>query len=99
MSDVEEAEVIEVEEAKVEEAPEALEIAEEVVAEVVEEEAPAPQPEADTDSIAAKLQRIRAVVSKSRDVSDEDDFSEDEHAEIPCDRSTARRRTRPDPGR
>ncbi len=33
------------------------------------------------DSIAAKLQRIRAVVSKSAQEPEEDDFSEDEHAE------------------
>lgn len=33
------------------------------------------------DSIAAKLQRIRAVVSQADLASDDDDFSEDEHAE------------------
>ncbi len=37
--------------------------------------------EAEDDSIAAKLQRIRAVVSKSAQEPDEEDFSEDEHAE------------------
>lgn len=33
------------------------------------------------DSIAAKLQRIRAVVSNADHASDDDDFSEDQHAE------------------
>ena len=37
--------------------------------------------EPEDDSIAAKLQRIRAVVSKSAQEPEEDDFSEDEHAE------------------
>lgn len=34
-----------------------------------------------SDSIAAKLQRIRAVVAQHDDEEDEDDYSEDEHAE------------------
>ncbi|MBR9842011.1 MAG: hypothetical protein GYB25_02540 [Rhodobacteraceae bacterium] len=37
--------------------------------------------EAEDDSIAAKLQRIRAVVSKSAQEPEEEDFSEDEHAD------------------
>ncbi|MFT5785275.1 MAG: hypothetical protein ACI9KK_000621 [Ascidiaceihabitans sp.] len=37
--------------------------------------------EAHVDSIAAKLQRIRAVVSNADQASDEEDFSEDQHAE------------------
>ena len=37
--------------------------------------------EAHDDSIAAKLQRIRAVVSNADQASDEEDFSEDQHAE------------------
>ena len=37
--------------------------------------------EPEEDSIAAKLQRIRAVVSKSAHEPEDDDFSEDEHAE------------------
>ncbi|MEQ3708637.1 MAG: hypothetical protein ABNH38_19495 [Tateyamaria sp.] len=48
------------------------------VVEAVEVEAPA-APAA--DSIAAKLQRIRAVVSQSQDDEDEDELFEDEHAE------------------
>ncbi|WP_050931635.1 hypothetical protein [Aestuariivita boseongensis] len=58
------------------------ELAEEVE-EVVAEEA-APEPEAETpaaDSIAAKLQRIRAVVSKGNAKEAREDFSEDEHAD------------------
>uniref|UniRef100_UPI0035699B9A hypothetical protein n=1 Tax=Shimia sp. TaxID=1954381 RepID=UPI0035699B9A len=35
----------------------------------------------DIDSIAAKLQRIRAVVSKSRELPEDESFSEDEHAD------------------
>lgn len=53
-------------------APEATEIE----AEVVEATAP-PEP----DSIAAKLQRIRAVVSKSQDEAEDEDMFEDEYAE------------------
>lgn len=45
-------------------------------------EAPAsPLIDRDVDSIAAKLQRIRAVVSKSRELPEEEGFTEDEHAE------------------
>ncbi|WP_299354629.1 hypothetical protein [uncultured Shimia sp.] len=48
-----------------------------------EADEPAPvETETDSDSIAAKLQRIRAVVSKSRDVPSEGDYIEDEHAEL-----------------
>ena len=49
-----------------------------VQAEVVEE---TPAPKAQDDSIAAKLQRIRAVVSQADHASDDDDFSEDQHAD------------------
>lgn len=49
------------------------------VIEAVEDVAPV-SVVADDDSIAAKLQRIRAVVSKSADQPDEDDYNEDEHA-------------------
>lgn len=58
-------------EAEVDEAPYAE-------AEIFEPEA-AIEPE--DDSIAAKLQRIRAVVSKSEQEPEDDSFSEDEHAE------------------
>jgi len=47
--------------------------------------APAPQPKPEfipaADSIAAKLQRIRAVVSQNDQVVASDDYTEDEHAE------------------
>ena len=49
-----------------------------VQAEVVEE---TPAPKAQDESIAAKLQRIRAVVSQADHASDDDDFSEDQHAD------------------
>lgn len=51
--------------------------------ELVEPDMPeiAEEEEAETNSIAAKLARIRAVVSKSRTEIVEDDFSEDEHAD------------------
>ena len=46
---------------------------------------PAPKPDAEfipaADSIAAKLQRIRAVVSQNDQVVSSDDYTEDEHAE------------------
>ncbi|WP_415920042.1 hypothetical protein [Tateyamaria sp. SN6-1] len=45
-------------------------------ADVVEAEAPVA-----ADSIAAKLQRIRAVVSQSQDAAEKDEMFEDEHAE------------------
>ena len=50
----------------------------------VEEDVVEAAPAADTpspNSIAAKLQRIRAVVSRNDDTPEADDFSEDEHAE------------------
>ena len=50
----------------------------EEVAELVEDPEDFP---AEENSIAAKLQRIRAVVSKSRNEPEEDDYSEDEHAD------------------
>ncbi|MEO0402094.1 MAG: hypothetical protein AAF214_06935 [Pseudomonadota bacterium] len=50
--------------------------AEQIAAQVVE-----PAPVAAPDSIAAKLQRIRAVVSKSQEEAADDDMFEDEHAE------------------
>ena len=59
-------------------APEEYEEDGEDIAEAVAEEAPA-APAA--DSIAAKLQRIRAVVSQSQYEDDEDELFEDEHAE------------------
>ncbi len=52
-----------------------------VDAEPVEEIEPLAEVSKDEDSIAAKLQRIRAVVSKSRELPEEETFSEDEHAE------------------
>ncbi|MEP3234012.1 MAG: hypothetical protein ABJO30_14400 [Hyphomicrobiales bacterium] len=46
-------------------------------------DAPLPQAEtAQSDSIAAKLQRIRAVVSQAETENDDDDFSEDQHADV-----------------
>ncbi|MEW9918934.1 hypothetical protein AB2B41_04935 [Marimonas sp. MJW-29] len=57
---------------------EALDDTDTIEAEEVEEaaaEAPAP------DSIAAKLQRIRAVVAQHEEADEEDDYLEDEHAE------------------
>ncbi|KNG92880.1 hypothetical protein [Pseudaestuariivita atlantica] len=69
-------------EASVEDAPADLraedEAADEVEAEVVPEPAPAPAPE--LSSVAAKLARIRQVVSRKGEASD-DGFTEDEHAE------------------
>lgn len=56
----------------------AEEDAAEEVAEIVEEPEAFP---AEENSIAAKLQRIRAVVSKSRNEPEEEDYSEDEHAD------------------
>ena len=71
--------IVDILEASEEDAPDAQAPEEQdEVAEVVD---PAPQQDAEADSIAAKLQRIRAVVSKSRSEPDADDFSEDEHAE------------------
>ncbi|MCP9481639.1 hypothetical protein NNA36_06645 [Shimia sp. CNT1-13L.2] len=56
----------------------AEEDAAEDIAELVEEPEDFP---AEENSIAAKLQRIRAVVSKSRNEPEEEDYSEDEHAD------------------
>ena len=58
------------------------------VIEAVEDVAPV-SVVADDDSIAAKLQRIRAVVSKSADQPDEDDYNEDEHADNLLDEPVA----------
>lgn len=69
--EVEAEDVAELEEHVEDEAP---------IAEIVETIEPV-KVVADDDSIAAKLQRIRAVVSKSADQPDEDDFIEDEHAD------------------
>lgn len=59
-----------------------IEEAGEAVAEIIEEQPQAPARDADTvpaiDSIAAKLQRIRAVVAQAPA---ENEFSEDQHAE------------------
>ena len=79
---------VEVEDAPEAEAPEAEAIAEAeaepvaeaepIEAEPVEAEQPAPAP----DSIAAKLQRIRAVVSRNEQMAaEEEDYSEDQHAD------------------
>ncbi|MCE8007941.1 hypothetical protein [Aestuariivita sp.] len=51
------------------------------IAEPVAEEMPEPAATTAADSIAAKLQRIRAVVSQSGTVAKTQDFTEDEHAE------------------
>ncbi len=55
----------------------------EPVAEATPESTPesTPEPALPPDSIAAKLQRIRAVVSRAADAGEETDFSEDEHAD------------------
>ncbi|MCA0870036.1 chemotaxis protein CheA [Seohaeicola saemankumensis] len=74
--------------AEIEDAPEAEAVAEAeaepvaeaepIEAEPVEAEQPAPAP----DSIAAKLQRIRAVVSRNEQMAaEEEDYSEDQHAD------------------
>ena len=42
---------------------------------------PAPKPEPAADSIAAKLQRIRAVVSQNDSLVQSDDYTEDQHAD------------------
>ncbi|AXI56818.1 hypothetical protein C1J05_05495 [Sulfitobacter sp. JL08] len=55
--------------------------AEDIVTEVVETPAPAPAPEVKTSSIADKLRRIRAVVSRSEKATPDDTYLEDEHAE------------------
>ena len=56
-------------------------VADEDTAEI-EEEAPAPAPTSAVESIAAKLQRIRAVVSRSTTPAAPQDFTEDEHADV-----------------
>ncbi|SHI78978.1 hypothetical protein SAMN05444000_10368 [Shimia gijangensis] len=60
----------------------------ETAEEIFEDEAPE-APAVDENSIAAKLQRIRAVVSKSADQPEEEDFIEDEHADNMIDEPAA----------
>jgi ribonuclease E len=84
--DVIEAAIEEVAEIPVETVVEAVaETTVEIPAEVIAEAVPMAQPEPDfvpaADSIAAKLQRIRAVVSQNDQVEMSDDYTEDEHAE------------------
>jgi hypothetical protein len=55
-------------------------ITEDTVKDLIAEDAPDELVPA-TDSIAAKLQRIRAVVSRNQDAAEPEDYSEDEHAE------------------
>lgn len=61
----------------------AMPAADDAVAEDIDP-APAPQP----DSIAAKLERIRAVVARQADADEDDDYLEDEHADIKAEAAT-----------
>ncbi|MBB4174391.1 hypothetical protein GGR93_002164 [Sulfitobacter noctilucicola] len=47
-----------------------------------------PAEELDPNSIAAKLQRIRAVVAQHEEAEDDDDYLEDEHAEAAQDKAS-----------
>ena len=69
--------------AKEQDAPEEEAIAQEADApvDVIPPEPTAPRAAPAPDSIAAKLQRIRAVVSRNEQVATEADYSEDEHSE------------------
>ncbi|MEE2945204.1 MAG: hypothetical protein VX444_08530 [Pseudomonadota bacterium] len=86
-----ESDVEEQDEALIEELPQAaaddfeddaedtVNLFDDAISEVAEDEAPA----AEEDSIAAKLRRIRAVVSKAEaSDDDEDDYIEDQHADV-----------------
>ncbi len=63
-----------------ESAPTAVPDIEEDEIETAQDVKPAPEP-VRNDSIAAKLQRIRAVVAQHQDDQDDDDFVEDQHAD------------------
>lgn len=73
-------------ETTVEEATEIEEEFEEEIEEDAESFFADAKPKADegVSSIAAKLSRIRAVVSKAEEASDQENYSEDEHAENPA---------------
>ncbi len=56
-------------------------IVEPAVADIAAEVVSKPEPEPIADSIAAKLQRIRAVVSQNESLDQTDDYTEDQHAD------------------